>query len=208
MGFEGEKGVAFRARLRQIARLADPNELRDRVRDRHANAENGLSNDQEIAAVAASVDLASTPIATLMVVGNALPESERIPFYARVQQQHPSDFGVMIVLGRMLNINGDWDSAIRFLTAAVAIRPQSPSAHTQLGLALGNKGQVDKAIAAYRAADRVNGWPTHQVKIGELLLQAGREQEAAAEFREALRLTSKPAEVYLWIGSAYTDVGK
>ena len=38
-GLEGEKGVAFRARLRQIARLADPDPLRNRLRDGYADGE-------------------------------------------------------------------------------------------------------------------------------------------------------------------------
>jgi tetratricopeptide (TPR) repeat protein len=209
MGFEGEKGVAFRGRLRQIARLADPNDLRDRVRDRYAKSENGLSDDQDIRIVAASVDLASTPIATLMVIGNALDAPRQIPFLARVQEQHRSDFGVTLALGRMLHIHGDWDGAIRFLTAAAAIRPQSPLAHAALGQALGSKGQVDEAIAAYRAADRIKGRPTYSISIGRLLLsRPGREQEAAAEFRTQLDLTSDPTSVHVQIGWAYAEVGK
>jgi tetratricopeptide (TPR) repeat protein/serine/threonine protein kinase len=208
-GLDGEKGVALRARLRTIARLADPNELRDRLRDRYAKA---AWDDQDIMAIAASVDLASTPIATLMIIGDAYDLPQKISFYARVQQLHPSDFGVTYQLGSTLFWSGDLDRAIRFLTAAVAIRPQSLSARQLLAHTLRNKDHVDEAIAAYRAADRVNGRPIHQAEIGGLLLrQAGREQEAAAEFREALRLASNPmgpAGVHAEIGSAYAAVGK
>jgi tetratricopeptide (TPR) repeat protein/serine/threonine protein kinase len=206
LGLDGEKGVALRARLRTIARLADPDKVRDRLRDLYAKA---VWDDPDIRAIAASVDLASTPIATLMIIGDAYDLPQKISFYARVQQLHPNDFGVTYQLGSTLFWSSDMDRAIRFLTAAVAIRPQSRSARQLLAHALRNKGHVDEAIAAYRAADRLNGRPIHQVDIGGLLLrQAGREPEAAAEFREALRLTSNPADVHVGIGRAYAAVGK
>jgi tetratricopeptide (TPR) repeat protein len=213
MGLGGEKGVALRDRLRQIARLADPDPLRNRVRGMSDEVERRQGDGKDIQAVAASVDLASTPIVTLMVIGDALDWDRQLAFYARVQQQHPGDFGVTFELGRRLfwssvKGNGDLDSPIRFLAAAVAIRPQSYFARKMLADALHNKGHVDEAIAAYRAADRINGRPINQVQIGKLMLQAGREQEAAAEFREALRLTSKAAEVHREIGWAYAEVGK
>ena len=83
LGLDGEKGVALPARLRQIARLADPNELRDRLRDVYANAENGPWDDQGIMAIAASVDLASPPSPTLMVIGDALGLPEKLSFDVR-----------------------------------------------------------------------------------------------------------------------------
>jgi tetratricopeptide (TPR) repeat protein/tRNA A-37 threonylcarbamoyl transferase component Bud32 len=207
-GLDGEKGVALRARLRRIARLADPDEVRDRLRGLYAG--NGPLDDPELVAIADKIDLDSTPIPTLMAIGDALEWPEQISFYTRVQQQHPNDFAVTYELGYKLfwsaaKGDGDLDSPIRFLTAAVAIRPRSRGARQLLAHALRNKGYVDEAIAAYRAADRVNARPIHQIDIGGLLLQAGREQAAAAEFREALRLTADPAEVHLGIGRAYAE---
>src|SRR5438093_1163344 len=48
-----------------------------------------------------------------------------------------------------------WDEAIRYYTAAVALRPQSPGAHNNLGLALRDKGLLDEAIAEFREAIRL-----------------------------------------------------
>ncbi|MCU0880484.1 MAG: tetratricopeptide repeat protein, partial [Pirellulaceae bacterium] len=210
-GLEGEKGVAHRDRLRQIARLADPDEVRNRLRDLYANAAFGPEAGQELIAIADSIDLASTPIGTLMALGDTLDQDHRVSFYARLQQQHPSDFAVANQLGGLHFWHGDMDRAIRYFTAAVAIRPQSAGARQFLAHALGNKGDVDEAIDAYRAADRLNGQPTNQPYIGALLLESGREQEAAAEFREALRLGSSPlgpAGVHAEMGRAYVRVGK
>ena len=67
----------------------------------------------------------------------------------RAQQQHPADFWVNEMLGRALQdlTAPELDEAVRFLTAAVALRPESPGAHLNLGVALDNKGQSDAAAA-------------------------------------------------------------
>ena len=72
----------------------------------------------------------------------------------RAQQQHQADFWVNNDLGCML-LEGtppERDEAVRFLTAAVALRPHSPGAHNNLGTALRGKGQLDAAIACYNKA--------------------------------------------------------
>jgi eukaryotic-like serine/threonine-protein kinase len=209
MGLAGEKGVALRARLHQIARLADSNEVRNRVRDGYADGGNQQQKVEDMRTLAASIDLDSTPVATLSLIGDALETPETTSFYTRVQQRYPSDFGVTFHLGRILLYQDDLDNSIRFLTAAVAIRPQSHYARLTLARALRNKGQVDEAIAAFGAADRLSGSPMNRLEIGGLLLrQAGREQEAAVEFREVLRQSSKPAEVHQSMGFLYAAADK
>jgi hypothetical protein len=74
----------------------------------------------------------------------------------RAQQNHPADFRVNDELGTLLEeVPPDFGEAVRFLTAAVALRTESPGDHLNLGEAQKRKGQVDEAIACF---NRVN-WP-------------------------------------------------
>jgi len=215
-----EKEVALCDRLRQVARLADADPLRNRLRDpvRMEYA--------ELQKIAATVDLATTPIATLMLIGDALdwPE-ERTEFYARLQQHHRNDFGINVALGRMLHLDRDPNRAVRYLTAAVAIRPESASAHRDLGHALGRasrividyymwddprrelknallrKRLVDEATAELREVARLDPSDTNiQLQLAAQLLSSGREEEAAAAYRDLL---PRDTSVRLYIADQY-----
>ena len=223
-----EKEVALCDRLRQVARLADADPLRNRLRDpvRMEYA--------ELQKIAATVDLATTPIATLMLIGDALdwPE-ERTEFYARLQQQHPNDFGITSALGRMLSLDRDPNRAVRYLSAAVAIRPQSATAHRDLGYALQRasrividyyaandprrelkndllrKRLVDEAAAEFREVARLDpsdiNVRTARFRHAQELLAKGREEKAAAVYRELL---PSDMAVRLFIGDQYDGMGK
>jgi eukaryotic-like serine/threonine-protein kinase len=209
MNLGGDKGVALRARLGKIARLADPDPLRNRVRD--AYADGGVGKPREIMQeLAASADLAATPIATLMLIADAQEWRESIAFYTRVQRQHPGDFGITFGVGRMLRIGGNPDGAIRFLTAAVSIRPQSRFARTELGRALVNKGLLDEGIAAFRELARLApNSSSAQLSIGSALLRKpGFEKEAAAAFRESVRLAPDAAQAHDQVGWHYFSAGR
>ena len=47
------------------------------------------------------------------------------------------------------------EEAVRYLSAAVAIRPRSVVAHNDLGAALNNQGKLDEAMAECREAIRL-----------------------------------------------------
>jgi eukaryotic-like serine/threonine-protein kinase len=76
----------------------------------------------------------------------------------RAQQQHPADFWVNHHLGNVVEglTPPERDEAVRFLTAAVALRPENPLAHYNLGHSLCEKGQLDAAIACYVKAIEVD----------------------------------------------------
>ncbi len=83
----------------------------------------------------------------------------------------------------------DTVEAIRFLSAAVAARPRSSIAHTELGRVLGARGRLDEAIAEHRTAQRLQpDYVWAHVCFGQALQAQGKLDEAIAEFREALRL--------------------
>ena len=64
------------------------------------------------------------------------------------------DLGLLMTLGSTYPIDQE-DGAnqrLRWFQAAVAAAPANVAAHVNLGLALGDKGQLDEAIACYRKA--------------------------------------------------------
>jgi Flp pilus assembly protein TadD len=75
---------------------------------------------------------------------------------------------------------------------ALGLNTNNDSAHVQFGVALGNKGDWDGAIAEYREALRLN--PNNDVahtKLGVALADKGDWDGAIAEYHEALHLNPK-----------------
>ena len=72
----------------------------------------------------------------------------------RAQQAFPADFWINHDLGSALGEcePPQHEEAIRFLTVAVALRPDSPGVRFNLGNALVGAGRLDEAIVAYRHA--------------------------------------------------------
>jgi len=113
----------------------------------------------------------------------------KIDLLRRIQIAHPSDFWATYLLGSAMQTKFDWDEALRYLTAAVALRPRSPLAQFQLGIALRDKGRLDEAIERQREALRLDpGNSMCRRELGLALRLKGRLDEAIAEFREAIRL--------------------
>ena len=84
-----------------------------------------------------------------------------------------------------------FDDAARHLAEAVRLDPSIADAHASLGAALQMLGRFDESIAAYQRAlefPRNAQSPAVRNSYGASLAQRGRTREAAAEFREALRL--------------------
>jgi tetratricopeptide (TPR) repeat protein len=103
--------------------------------------------------MAGTDDVRTLPVRALSRLAAQL---EKVKAYAgsaqllrRSQQQHPADFCLNTNLGIVLHevTPPERDEAARFLTAAVALRPESAGAHLNLGNALKDRGQLDAAIA-------------------------------------------------------------
>jgi serine/threonine-protein kinase len=108
----------------------------------------------------------------------------------RFRQAYPGDFWANHSLAGYLHYaNSQPEEAIRYYTAALALRPHNPIACANLGHALRSLGDLDGAISAYREA--IDGHADY-VAIHESLAlaldQKGDADGAAAELRETIRL--------------------
>src|SRR5262249_51035602 len=107
---------------------------------------------------ATSSEVRALPPVTLVRLAESLKEMralrEATVLLRQAQAQYPGDFCINPQLACSLTEleTPPRDEVIRFYTAAVAIRPESPGARLNLGNALAGKGRLDEAFAAYRRA--------------------------------------------------------
>jgi serine/threonine-protein kinase len=171
-----------------------------------------------LAALAASVDVRKVPIraltrlAQLGAVGeeDGLEPAEAVKLLRRVQACNPADFWVNNHLGGALQkvTPPQPQEAVRFLTAAVALRPESPGSHLNLGYALSGKGQVDEAIACFRRAIALDpNYAMAHYNLGNALLDQRKLDEAIACYRKAIELDAKDARFHNNLGAALQAKG-
>ncbi len=100
-------------------------------------------------------------------------------------------------LGYVLMRQGKFAEAVPHLTEAVRLRPDFGPSHASLGGALQEVGRIEESIAAYRRAlEFPENARSADVRnnYGIALALAGRTADAAAEWREALRLNPNLAD--------------
>jgi Flp pilus assembly protein TadD len=121
----------------------------------------------------------------------------------QAQQRHPDDFWINEALGISLYRTRPprLEETVRFFSVAMALRPRSPAAHTNLGLALNDLGRLDAAVAEYREAIRLkNDDPLAHNNLGVTLRRKGEAATAIAEYREAIRLKNDYAQPHSNLG--------
>jgi tetratricopeptide (TPR) repeat protein len=194
--------------LLQVARAADPDTWREQLREAL------LENERpRLLEMAASKEVFRLRPATLHALALVLDKEETraLALLREAQRQHPDDFWSNAYLAAQLQAQQPpkVDEAIRYYTAALAIRPQSAGTHLNLGNALKRKGRRDEAIAEFRAAIHCNGdYAGAHGNLAEALVEAGQLDEAIAEYREALRLNKDNPEAHNSLGVALHTKGQ
>ena len=140
--------------LRAVLEGAEPDDAWGR-QVRAARLEiDAVKRQAALEALAKSATVAELPARALTRLAKGLRPPQAAELLRRAQQHYPADFWVNHELGEVLLevTPPERDDAVRFRTAAVALRPESPLAHSNLGYALYDKGQLDAAVASYRKA--------------------------------------------------------
>jgi serine/threonine-protein kinase len=201
-----------RAWLMDVARRAEPDPWRDRLRQgRTSDGQGDVARRAELlAALAAELladekQLARQTPQLLARLGVLLREYQRdpVPLLTAAQARHPDDFWLNFGLGDALRAAKRWDEAVGFYRAAAAVRPSASAVHNNLGMALHDKQQLDEAIQEYRRAielDPKNAMPHHN--LGLALKAKNQVDEAIQECRKAIALDPKFANAHGALGNA------
>ncbi len=153
--------------------------------------------------------------AAAMVVAKALialgMHDEAIGVLSAARVRRPGDFWLNQDLGMALLEESPSrpEEASRFLTAAAALRPESPGVHLNLGSALSGSGRKSEAEKEYREAIALDPkYARVHDGLGILLSGSGRLAEAEKEFREAIALDPKDARVHVGLGVLLSGSGR
>jgi tetratricopeptide (TPR) repeat protein/serine/threonine protein kinase len=201
-------------RLLAVAGAVDPDPWRCALRDARATGRRA-----ELEKLLTSAPVPELPPTSLALLGSlfATEKGSAAQAVAKVlragQRLYPADFWVNEHLGWILGHNvqpPQHEDAIRFFQAALAIRPQSPGVHLNLGNALKDKGRPDEAIACYREALRLKpDYAQAYASLGNAFMEQGKPAEAEAAYRRAIELQVDSAEAAeLNLGDALFQQGK
>ncbi len=103
---------------------------------------------------------------------------------------------------------GKLDDAVSSYQRALALRPESASAHMQLALAFAHQDKKDDAVREfYNARDLAPKDADIRANLGLSLSRQGKLNEAKSELSEALRLNPESAEAHNNMGLVYLMEG-
>lgn len=178
-------------RLFLVAQLADADVWSSQLRNARAASDVEtlllLSQDEKILEAAPStLDLLARAFRSL---GLRSWEEEVL---RRAQRRHAADFWLNARLGGLLASTGRPEEALRFLSAAAAVRPRSGYARYLLGLAWLARGDAEEAFEAFRKDVELEpASPRSYAKLWEIVETrasklSGRSLEALLETLEAV----------------------
>jgi tetratricopeptide (TPR) repeat protein len=196
-------------KLLSVARALDSDPLRNRLRDALETMDR-----EPLKKLAASEEAMQLGPASLFHVEAALQligaEEERARLLQRAQQKYPGNFTINEALGNCFcelkppRI----EDAVRFLTAAVALHPENPGAHINLGRALAMQGNLDGAIEAFQTAVRLSPTFTFAYNnLGAALRRKGDLEGAIRALKEGVRARPDVAVTHLNLASALDAKG-
>jgi tetratricopeptide (TPR) repeat protein len=198
------RGLQGWKQLLAVCRAADPDPWRNRLRN--ALERNDARALKKLAASAPGDELPPATAVLLARLANKTAAEPALAVLKKVRQRHPADFWVNTCMGRVLQglEPPQLEEAIRYYTAALVIRPQSPGAHCNLGSALAEKGRLDEAIAEFREALRLKkDYVSGHNRLGMLLCGDKKDYDGAiASFREAIRLEPYHPQLHCNLGNA------
>jgi serine/threonine protein kinase/tetratricopeptide (TPR) repeat protein len=194
--------------LLAVARQVDADPWRNRLREWVLLSRS--RDRKELEQLLRSAPVEELPAATLGLLGHWVAWKDKtlqpeIEFLRRAQRRFPADFWINHDLAFALtNVQSPrLEEAIGFYRAAVAVRPQSPGAHLNLGTALRKKGDVEGAIAAARKTIQLKeDSPTAHSNLGLALYDQKKLDQAVAAYKQAIQLKPDYAEAYANLGIA------
>jgi eukaryotic-like serine/threonine-protein kinase len=152
------------------------------------------------------------PPARLADLGRLLKPADGVRFLRAANDRHPDDFWIAFQLAYALqNFKHPLaaDEAIRFYTAALALRPRAVVVHNNLGIVFHGKGRLDEAIHEFRKAlELKSDYTLAHYNLGIVLYEKGLLDDAIAEYRNAIDLDPNYALAHNNLGNALREKGR
>ncbi len=105
--------------------------------------------------------------------------------------------------------NRDYRDAVTLWQTAIAVRPQNPRAHNNLGHSIHRQARPTEAIAHYLAALALDpDYSQAHFNLGVALADLGRTDEAIASYRSALERNPRLAAAHVNLGSELANRGR
>jgi tetratricopeptide (TPR) repeat protein len=198
--------AARRAWLLAVARAADPDPERERLR------QPGLWRDREALARLAQEPATAQlppPLATALARTLKRGGGEAVPLLRAAQARHPDDFWINVALGEELFRVKQWDESIGYYRAALALRPRSTAVHNNLGGALASRGQVEAALRHFQEGLFIDPRNAKvHYNLGLVLTDRGQMEAAIGHYEQALRLDPNFASAHVNLGIALYGRGQ
>ena len=206
----GSRRIPTWRQLLEIATLADPDLWR--VQLRHAL---GQGDRKALEALAATADVRRLQPTTLYLLGTALhangANEQAMGLLRRAQVQNPDDWWINNVLGWFCQtaLPPQYDDALRYYTAAQAIRPRNPYNLLAIGEVLGGQKAYAEAVTVLsRAIELKPDYSDAWFKRGEAYAHLGQTDKALAEVSQGIKSNRPSAENWFYGGRAYHRMGR
>jgi tetratricopeptide (TPR) repeat protein len=204
-------GAAGWQSLLDLAKAVDPDPWRNQLRD-------ALKADDRkgVQAVALSAGARRLPPRTLQLLGEAIlveagTMEEAAALLRAAQRQYPDDHVLNTIVG-WLCFNArppQYGEAVRYFTAALAVRPHNPYIARNLGWALLMNGSAAEAVADFsRAIDLKPDFLDAWFGRGEAYRRLGDRDRARADFARAVQLEPLSVSDFANRGRAHTTLGE
>jgi tetratricopeptide (TPR) repeat protein len=129
--------------------------------------------------------------------------------YRQILQQDPKFAEAMQLLGVLSAQTGRGDKGIELIQRAIALNPDVPAFHCNLGRVFLDHRRVEEAIAAFRQALRINPEDADALKSLGFALQTRGDADGAMEaYQKALRLKPDLADAHNNLGNLYRGKGQ
>jgi serine/threonine protein kinase/Tfp pilus assembly protein PilF len=190
-----------------VLNAADGDPWRVRVRQAWA-----AKDRPKLRQLASEADFPGQPPSFLLWTASKIPraaDGKRLDLFRQIQRAHPADFWANEGLGRELSKAHKQAEAVRYFTAALALRPHNPGVLVNRGNALEEAGELKAARADFEEARAVAPrYAAAHNGVGNVLTAQSDWEKAIDAYRQAQAVAPNWALPHNNIGNVHLRKGE